>query len=431
MSEKINELPHPIFNAHNCDKQTLIRPLLNARPFDVYKASHLIEKFVSSAIIHNSSNPITVADFEDLDSMYIITMIGRWAAATKQYSLVEKRCANMFVLLLFEYINTNPAVKIGVIRSMFGESAHMSGDVTIPIADAHVGIPDIPDTTIKSKMVHIPIQAFDKLMLESFYQSYEFMLKFFKKTIDEQTKVQFISALSGLTARLKHIADSKGPWHVYETHVNPLHKFATDVLLADVSQSGTFSTKHVRLKLQAYIPRAQWDKRFRTHLLNLHPDNLIAVYRDALTSGKIPELRAVNNDSISLERTVKLYLNTIGDLQQLRTFPCIKKVVSTKKLAHSIRVVLFSILLWFYSIEECHEILKITLDVDNYDHDTSDKQLRSLLDKDGMPRYFYGTKGFGKYCVGYENCDRCWLNSLKFPEEYYAKKRSVRRKNGY
>ncbi|MDO9518083.1 MAG: hypothetical protein Q7J10_08565 [Methanosarcinaceae archaeon] len=432
MSEKVNRTPHPIFNAHACDEQVLIRPLLNARPFDVYRASNLIERFVSSAITE-SSNPITVTDFDDLDSMYIITMIGRWAAATKQYSLVEKRCANMFVLLLFEYINTNPAVKIGIVRSMFGESAHMSGDVTIPIADAHAGIPDIPDTTIKSKRVHIPIQSFDKLMLESFYQSYEFMLKFFKKTIDEPTKVQFISALSGLTKQIKHIADSKGPWHVYETHVNPLHKFAVDLLLDDVLQSGTFSfsIEHVRLKLQAYIPRAKWDKRFQTHLLDLHPDSLLAVYRAALTSGKIPELRAVNNDSILLERTVKLHLNTIGDLQQLRTFPCIEKVFSIKKLSHPIRVVMFSMLLWFYSIEGCHEILKNTLHVDNYDHDTSDKQLRSLLDKDGMPRYFHGTKGFGKFCVGYDNCDRCWLNSLKFPEEYYERKRSVRRKNGY
>lgn len=427
MSEIINEPLHPIFNAHACDKQVLIQPLLNARPFDVYKASHLIEKFVSSSIINDSSNPINIADFEDLDSMYIITMIGRWAAATKQYSLVEKKCANMFVLLLFEYINTNPAVKVDIVRSMFGESAHISKHVKIPIADVHTGIPDIPDTIIKSKMVHIPIRTFDKMMLESFYQSYESMLKFFEKTIDEPTKVQFISALSGLTARLKHIADSKGPWHVYETHVNPLHKFAVDLLLDDVSQSETFSIEHVRLKLQAYIPRAEWDKRFRTDLLNLHSDNLIAVYRTALNSGKIPELCAVNNDSILLERTVKLHLNTIGDLQQLRAFPCIEKVVSTQALSHRIRVVLFSILLWFYSVDECHEILKNTLHVDNYDHDISDKQLRSLLDRHGVPRYFHGTNGFGKHCVGYDNCDRCWINSLKFPEEYYEKKRSVRR----
>ena len=134
MSEIINEPLHPIFNAHACDKQVLIQPLLNVRPFNVYKASNLIEKFVSSAIT-NSSNPINIADFEDLDSLYIIAMIGRWATATKQYSLVEKKCTNMFVSLLFEYINTNPAIKFGIVRSMFGESAHMSGDVSIPIAD--------------------------------------------------------------------------------------------------------------------------------------------------------------------------------------------------------------------------------------------------------------------------------------------------------
>lgn len=427
MSGKINEPMHPIFNAHACDEQVLIQPLLNARPFDVYKASHLIEKFVFSAIV-NSSKPITVVDFEDLDSMYIISMIGGWVAATKQYSLVEKKCANMFVLLLFEYIKTNPSVKVNIVRSMFGESAHMSGDVKIPIADAHVGIPDILDTTIKSKMVHIPLQSFDKLMLESFYRSYKLMLNFFKKTIDEPTKVQFISALSGLTGQLRSIADSKGPWHVYETHYNPLHKFAVNLLLADVSQSETFSIEHVRLKIQAYTPRAEWDRRFRTHLLNLHSSGLIAVYRAALNSGKIPELRAVNDDSISLERTVKLHLNTIGDLQQLRTFPCIEKVLSTQALSHRIRVVMFSILLWFYSVDECHEILKNTLYVDDYDHDISDNQLRSLLDRDGVPKYFHGTKGFGKYCVGYDNCDRCWLNSLKFPEEYYERKRFVRRK---
>ena len=118
----------------------------------------------------------------------------------------------------------------------------------------------------------------------------------------------------------------------------------------------------------------------------------------------------------------KIALESIDDFERLREFPCFEKALTVRTIPHNIRVAIFSVLLWFYSIDDCHSIIKTIFHVGNYDHGRSENQLKSLLGNDGTPQYIYGTNGMGEYCIGYENCKRCWVGALQFPDGYYKRK---------
>ncbi|MDO9517507.1 MAG: hypothetical protein Q7J10_05580 [Methanosarcinaceae archaeon] len=118
----------------------------------------------------------------------------------------------------------------------------------------------------------------------------------------------------------------------------------------------------------------------------------------------------------------KIVLDSIDDFGRLSEFPCFEKALAVCAIPHNIMVAIFSVLLWFYSIEDCHSIIKTIFHLGNYDHGRSENQLRSLLGNDGTPQYIYGTNGMGEYCIGYENCKRCWVGALQFPDRYYKRK---------
>lgn len=122
----------------------------------------------------------------------------------------------------------------------------------------------------------------------------------------------------------------------------------------------------------------------------------------------------------------KTVLESIDDFGSLRQFPCFEKALTVRVIPHNIMVAIFSVLLWFYSIEDCHLILKTIFHVGNYDHGRSENQLRSLLGSDGTPQYIYGTNGMGEYCIGYEKCKRCWVGALQFPDGYYKRKDEIK-----
>lgn len=118
----------------------------------------------------------------------------------------------------------------------------------------------------------------------------------------------------------------------------------------------------------------------------------------------------------------KINLETFEDIGQLVQFPCMKKIFEMKGGPHNVLVAMFSTLLWFYTIEDCHYIIKDIIGLEKYSYNLTNEQLRSLIDENETPKYLYGHSGFVPYCIGYNQCPRCWISSLSFPEQYYIKK---------
>lgn len=383
-----------------------------------------IENFIYGII---NNDPVTsITEFENLDTFYVTAMICGWISRTRNYSLIERKCANTFVWLLVEYLDNNPEIKEEIVKSIFGKNTKMFDHIAIPLNDMDCTIPHVLETNIYRKMVCIPMWIFDEIMLSSFYKSYEKMLTFFVGYLNGSTREQMSIATSEVIEYIQYIAETLGPWHVYEMTVNPLHKFAVIVLFETDTEYTVMSVVDIRDKISAYFPHSKWEVVFKDRLLGMDDVELMNMYQTIYQSNKIPELSDVTEYTISLKKNSKIRLNTIDDIEYLESFPCFKKAIGQRNLPHKIRLNMFSILLWFYSVDDCHQILKDVIKVLDYDPDISDSQLRSLLDTDGNPKYFYGTRGFGSLCIGYHKCQRCWINALQFPETYYQKKKLIR-----
>ncbi|CAG0983436.1 hypothetical protein METP2_02121 [Methanosarcinales archaeon] len=126
----------------------------------------------------------------------------------------------------------------------------------------------------------------------------------------------------------------------------------------------------------------------------------------------------------------RIILTGIDDFSKLLEFPCFARAIKEKSVPHHVRAAMFSTLLWFYDVEQCTEIIEKKIGVPNFDRERTVYQLNSLLETDPSgktePKYCYGINGFAPYCVGYENCKRCWLKVLKLPDRYFEKKRKIK-----
>jgi len=176
----------------------------------------------------------------------------------------------------------------------------------------------------------------------------------------------------------------------------------------------------------AYDPVKQWESK-QIQRIRQNPDILESALNHRVAVRRVKKSKAGR----WIKYTVygnrnKIALDSIDDFGRLREFPCFEKALAVRAIPHNIMVAIFSVLLWFYSIEDCHSILKTIFHLGNYDHGRSENQLRSLLGNDRTPQYIYGTNGMGEYCIGYENCKRCWVGALQFPDGYYKKKNELK-----
>lgn len=118
----------------------------------------------------------------------------------------------------------------------------------------------------------------------------------------------------------------------------------------------------------------------------------------------------------------KIKLETFEDLERLMMFPCMERIFREKGAEHTVLAAFFSVLLWFYTKNDCHYILKSIVGMDKYNYTLSEYQFASLLGEDEKPIYLYGPSGFKPFCEDYKKCQRCWISALDFPGEYYQKK---------
>jgi hypothetical protein len=139
--------------------------------------------------------------------------------------------------------------------------------------------------------------------------------------------------------------------------------------------------------------------------------------------------KQVFNALVKIGAPRRIILTGIDDFSKLMEFPCFSRAMKEKSLPHQVRAAMFSTLLWFYDVDQCVEIIEKKIGVPNFDRERTVYQLNSLLETDPLgksePKYCYGVNGFAPYCVGYENCKRCWLRGLKLPDRYFEKKKEI------
>lgn len=176
----------------------------------------------------------------------------------------------------------------------------------------------------------------------------------------------------------------------------------------------------------AYLLQESASIRTNEYLQKKHSDIRNNIH-DTLSSPLIKNKVRIRKNGTWLKYTIypikpRINLETFDDIDQLMQFPCIKKVFEMNGGPHNVLVALFSTLLWFYTIEDCHYIIKDIISLEKYSYNLTNEQLRSLIDENETPKYLYGHSGFVPYCIGYDKCPRCWISSLSFPEKYYVKK---------
>lgn len=181
--------------------------------------------------------------------------------------------------------------------------------------------------------------------------------------------------------------------------------------------------------VMAYTPTKPWELK-QIQIIKQNPNILERALNHRVAVRRVKKTKAGRWTKYTVYGIRnKIALDSLDDFGRLREFPCFEKALTVRKIPHNIMVAIFSVLLWFYSIGDCHSILKTIFHVGNYDSGKSEKQLGSLLGNDGSPQYIYGTNGMGEYCIGYENCKRCWVGALQFPDGYYKRKDELKLNN--
>lgn len=186
--------------------------------------------------------------------------------------------------------------------------------------------------------------------------------------------------------------------------------------------------------LKQYQPQAKWEVAEKEKILNMTPRELlnacIELKKDNIYIQGIikPEL-GPQGCQIKIGTPRRIILANVDDFRELMVFPCFSRAMKEKKIPHQMRAAMFSTLLWFYDMEQCIEIIEKKIGVPDFDRERTVYQLNSLLEANALgkpePKYCYGVHGFGPYCIGYENCKRCWLKGLKLPDRYFEKKREI------
>jgi len=415
---------HPLIWSINCTLSDMMRPFHAIKPFSVYHEKDTIDKILDASL--NSSIDLGLDRFKSLNHAFAIISISGWILQQNSFSQLQNNLRNSFVWSVWSYLTNNPELKSLFLKSIFGDDVTEKENLIMPLTGVSKNIPFSNDNFIENRCLFVPPHVYMDRIPGYIESSFDNMIQSFEDNIQPKIKKEIELVFTETIESLKTAGKEKGPWILYGCNIDPLFKFAVD-LLKQNDKKQTYSLSDIRDIISQYIPKHKWDSQFKEHLLTLSEEDLIQVYKKAFLTKKIPELEYVSSHSISIKENTKMSFICMDDFEQLRTFPCIDSLLNSKTVPHKVLTALFSILLWFYTKEECHHIIKNKINSKNYDVRKTEKQISSLVDNDGLPRYIYGTKGFANYCIGYDRCPGCWITHINFPEEYYEKKRKLRK----
>lgn len=416
----------------------------------------LVEHYLFSAI-GKADIPIEFSDLGTPERLAAVAGIAGWRAREDNFERVSARAFRMFQILLLEYhglkmpamqpiensqdemvISQIPpqAGETGMLRAMFGADARVeSGYVSIPLRDA-TGRYAAADVLIKNKRVYIPARIFGHNFGIYSKQVFNALVKIAEQTIQYNTKTKFIETTAEFTKIITSIANTHGPWTLRSNHEKaiPLVEFLMKAIETEGNLNRPMTIIALVSNIKQYQPRARWEVTEKEKIVNVSPEELlntiIKLKKDSIYIQDIirPEL-GPQGCLIKIGTPRRIILTDIDDFSKLAEFPCFSRAMKEKAVPHQVRAAMFSTLLWFYNVDQCVEIIEKKIGVPNFDRERTVYQLNSLLDTDPSgkpePKYCYGVNGFGPYCVGYENCKRCWLKVLKLPDRYFEKKREI------
>lgn len=414
---------HPLILSTNLLPSDMMMPFYAIQPFSIHQEKERICKILDDSLTDNLN--IILGNFPSLDHAYITISISGWLLKQNSLSQMQNNMKKAFVWAIWSYLNDNPAERNTFIKSVFGEKVIEKDYLVIPLESITKSIPFSNDNYIQDRQLFIPPHVYMDKIPEAIESSLDFIIESFETNIQTPIKKEIKDVFHDKIESIKKTGNENGPWLLYKSNIDPLLKFAVD-LLRKPKERQVYSIIDIHDCIAQYIPKHNWDLQFRDYLLSLDEGALLQVYKKAYMTKKISELEYVSSHSISIKENTKLCLSTLDDIDKLRAFPCIEKILESKTISHNLIAALFSILLWFYTKKECHTILKKKLNIPNYNVEKAERQINSLIDSDGYPRYIYGTKGFGEHCIGYSVCSGCWLTHINFPEKYYHKKRNLR-----
>jgi hypothetical protein len=402
----------------------MMLPFHAMRPLNIHKEKLLIDNILTKTL--SNELEISFDQFNSHDHAFVIITMSGWLLRKACFTQMELNLMRSYIWAVLKCIENEPDLKPLFIKSIFGIDAIEREELILPLDAITKNIPFSTETRIRENLLFVPPHVYREIIPDKISSSFTKMLESFDHNIEKSIKKDIECIFDPTLINLRKKGMDEGPWLLYETQVPPLMKFAVDILLKPVKEN-TLSLVDIRDAISDHVPSHQWDNSFKKHLLQLNDNDLIGLYKKIEQTKKIPELREVNNYSITLQQNDKVSLSSLADIEKLKEFPCIKKIMELQYIPHNILTALFSILLWFYSTEECHTILKEKMRFERYDRQRTERQIYSLLDHEGYPKYFYGTRGFEDHCIGYNKCRKCWVNLINFPEEYYVKKRLLRK----
>jgi hypothetical protein len=418
----------------------------------------LVEYYLFSAI-GKADIPIKFSDLGTPERLAAVAGIAGWRAREEHFERLSARAFCMFQILLLEYNGIKlPAMKpiedgeddivildipplageTGILRAMYSADARIeSGYVSISLRDATSRYA-AEDVFIKSKRVYIPTRIFGHHFGIYSKQVFNAIVKIAEQTIQYNTKAKFIETTAGFTKIIDSIANFHGPWILrsgskHEKAI-PLVEFIMKAMESKGNLNHHMTIMALARNLKECQPQAKWEVKEKEKVVNMAPEELlntiIKLKKDSIYIQEIikPEL-GPQGCLIKIGMPRRIVLERVDDFSKLMVFPCFSHAMKEKKVPHQLRAAMFSTLLWFYDVEQCVEIIEKKIGVTNFDRERTVYQLNSLLETDPTgklePKYCYGVNGFGSYCIGYENCKRCWLRGLKLPDRYFEKKKEI------
>ncbi|KPQ43767.1 MAG: hypothetical protein MPEBLZ_01641 [Candidatus Methanoperedens nitroreducens] len=328
------------------------------------------------------------------------------------------------------------AGETGMLRSMYSADARIENDyISIPLRDATSNYA-AAEVFIKSKRVYIPARIFGHRFGVYSKQVFSALVKIAEQTIQYNTKTKFMEATAGFSNIIDSIANTHGPWILRNKHEKaiPLVEFIMKAMESAGNLNRPMTIMALVGNVKQYKTQAKWEVVEREKILNNTLEELlntlIKLKKDSIYIQEfIKSELGPQGCLIKIGAPRRIILTGIDDFSKLMEFPCFSRAIKEKSVSHHVRAAMFSTLLWFYDVEQCTEIIEKKIGVPNFDRERTVYQLNSLLETDPSgktePKYCYGVNGFAHYCVGYENCKRCWLKVLKLPDRYFEKKRKI------
>ncbi len=449
---------NPIISAHKMPPETLLEVMRTGiKGLRIKEGlAGLVEYYLSSAI-GKADIPIEFSDFGTPERLAAVAGIAGWRAREEKFERISARALCMFQKLMLEYHGFKlPAMQpiedgqdeiaifqiprlageTGMLRAMYSADARMeNGYVSIPLRDATSRYA-AEDVFIKSKRVYIPARIFGHHFGIYSKQVFNAIVKIADQTIQYNTKAKFIETTAGFTNSIDSIANTHGPWVLRGKHEKavPLVEFIMKAMESEGNLNCPMTVMALASNMKQYQPQAKWEVTEKEKAVNMSPGELlntiIKLKKDSIYIQEIikPEL-GPQGCLIKIGMPRRIVLESVDDFSKLLEFPCFARAIKEKSVPHQVRAAMFSILLWFYNVDQCVEIIEKKMGVPNFDQERTVYQLNSLLETDPFgrpePKYCYGVKGFEPYCVGYENCKKCWLKGLKLPDRYFEKKREI------